>query len=463
MKQLFRRKPIVHSELHSSLHRCLTTMDLILLGIGAIVGAGVFVLTGVAAATSAGPGIIISYFIAGLACMFAALSYAELAASVGGCGSAYSYSYASFGELTAWLIGWNLVLEYALCVSSVSIGWSGYVNNLLQAFGIHLPTMLMNNPFEGGIVNLPAMLIIAALALLLCTGIRHSARFNAIIVYVKLITIALFILVAVKHVQFANWNNFLPFGMHGVMQGAALVFFAYIGFDAVSTAAEETINPQKSLPIGIVVSVLVCSVIYIIVAGLLTSIVPYTTLNVGSPVAQALLSLGHGVAAGIVAVGAIAGLTTVMLVMYYGLTRIFFAIARDGLLPPFFSKISRATHTPVPVIVASGIIICLISGFIPLQEIAELVNIGTLAAFTFVCAGVIVLRIAQPDLPRPFKLPFNPLIPLLGIVFCVYLMLHLPAMTWWRFLVWLAIGFAIYFGYGKKFSVLEAKAVAEKS
>lgn len=463
MKQLFRRKPIAPNSHHTTLHRCLTSMDLILLGIGAIIGAGVFVLTGVAAATSAGPAIIISYFVAGLACLFAALSYAELAASVGGCGSAYSYSYASFGELTAWIVGWNLVLEYALCVSSISIGWSGYMNNFLQAIGIHLPHALINNPFEGGFINLPAVLIIAALALLLCGGIKHSARFNKIIVCVKLATIALFILVAVKHVKFTNWSDFLPFGFHGVMQGAALVFFAYIGFDAVSTAAEETINPQKSLPIGIVASVLICSLIYIIVAAVLTGIVPYTTLNVGSPVAQSLLSLGHNVAASFVAVGAIAGLTTGMLVMYYGLTRVFFAIARDGLLPVFFSKVNKTTHTPIPVIVASGIIICLISGFVPLQEVAELVNIGTLAAFTFVCAGVIVLRIAQPQLARPFKLPFNPLIPLLGIIFCVYLMLNLPALTWWRFLIWLAIGFAIYFGYGKKYSLLRDTTVAEKT
>lgn len=454
MRQLFRTKPIIQDTTQSSLQRCLTTFDLILLGIGAIIGAGVFVLTGVAAATFAGPGITISYLIAGVACMFAALSYAELAACVGGCGSAYSYSYASFGELIAWLVAWNLILEYALVVPTVSIGWAGYLNNFLQALHIQLPTALIKNPFEGGIINLPAVLIIAALATLLCIGVKQSARFNAAIVFIKLLTIALFLIVAFKHIDPANWNNFLPFGMHGVIQGSALVFFAYIGFDAVSTAAEETLNPQKSLPIGIVVSVLVCSFIYIAVAASLTGIVSYTTLNVGSPVAAALLSLGHNIAAGFVAVGAIAGLTTTMLVMYYGLTRIFFAISRDGLLPKFFARVNPNTRTPITIITVTGVITGCIAGFVPLQAIAELVNIGTLAAFTFVCAGVIVLRITQPHLPRPFKLPLNPLIPLLGIIFCLYLMANLPAITWYRFVIWLVIGLVIYFCYGKKYSVL---------
>jgi APA family basic amino acid/polyamine antiporter len=448
---LFRTKPIqaTSCETEDSLRRCLTAWDLTLLGIGAIIGAGVFVLTGIAAATKAGPAVIISYIISGMACLFSALAYAELAASVGGCGSAYSYSYASFGELIAWIIGWDLILEYVMSVSAVAIGWSGYVKNALESVFIHVPSALTKTPFEGGIMNLPAVLIIAILATLLCIGVKESSRFNAVIVFIKLFAIAIFILVAVQNIHPPYWQPFAPFGFEGIVQGAALVFFAYIGFDAVSTAAEEAINPQRDLPIGIIASVSICTVIYIVVAGLLTGIVPFYTLNNASPVADALLILGHSFAAGIVAVGAIAGLTTVMLVMYYGLTRVCLAISRDGLLPGFFFKIHPRTKTPVLIIVLSGIIIASIAGLMPLEEAAQLVNIGTLAAFTLVCGGVIFLRWTQPELPRPFKLPFFPLVPILGMFFCIYLMMHLSAFTWWRFVIWMAIGLLIYFIYGK--------------
>lgn len=455
---LFRTKPIsTGSQDTTSLKRCLTALDLTLLGIGAIIGAGVFVLTGIAAATQAGPAVTISYVISGLACLFSALAYAELAASIGGSGSAYTYSYTSFGELIAWIIGWDLILEYSMSVSTVAIGWSGYVRDALLAIHIHLPKYLMKCPFDGGIINLPAVLIIGFLTLLLCVGTRESTRFNAIIVSIKLVAIAIFIFVASQNVQVSNWQDFFPFGWKGVINGAALVFFAYIGFDAVSTAAEETINPQKSLPIGIIVSVVVCTVIYIIVAALLTGIVSYKTLNVPSPVAHALLRIGHPFAAGLIAVGAIAGLTTVMLVMYYGLTRICLAIARDGLLPARLGTIHPRTHTPVTIIVSSGIIIAAIAGLVPIGKAAELVNIGTLLAFTLVCCGVISLRRTHPELPRPFKLPLNPLIPLLGTVFCVYLMLHLPEMTWISFVIWMIIGLIIYFSYSYKSSLLAAE------
>lgn len=447
---LFRTKSISYemSE-ESSLRRCLSASDLVLLGIGAIIGAGVFVLTGVAAATKAGPAICISYVIAALASMFAALAYAELATSIGGCGSAYNYAYIGFGEIIAWIIGWDLLLEYALAVSTVSIGWSGYVNNALYSLNIHLPSSLLKGPLEGGIVNLPALLIILILGALLCIGIKESSRFNAIMVFIKLLTIAVFIALASHHVNPHYWHPFLPFGWSGVMQGAALVFFAYIGFDALSTAAEETIHPQRDIPIGIVVSVLICTTIYFIVSGLLTSIVPYTTLNVKSPVAEALLNVGYPIASGVVAVGAIAGLTTVMLVMYYGLTRIFLAIARDGLLPSFLAKTHPRTKTPVLTIFLSGIVMASIAGFFPIGGVAQLVNIGTLMAFTLVCLGVIILRKTKPDINRPFKLPWNPIIPGLGVIFCVYLMLHLPAVTWWGFFIWMVIGLVIYFGYSK--------------
>ncbi|MDR3477290.1 MAG: amino acid permease [Gammaproteobacteria bacterium] len=452
---LFRTKSVgSETTENSSLKRCLNAFDLTLLGVGAIIGAGVFVLTGIAAATKAGPAICISYIIAGCASMFAALSYAELATAIGGCGSAYNYSYVVFGEIIAWVIGWDLLLEYALSVSTVAIGWSGYVNDALESLNIHLPLMFLRNPFEGGIVNLPAVLIILCLASLLCIGVKQTARFNAIIVFIKLLTIALFIGFAINNVNTANWHVFFPFGFSGVMQGAALVFFAYIGFDALSTAAEETINPQRNIPIGIISSVILCTTIYIVVSALLTGIVPYTTLNVKSPVADAMLHIGYPVVAGFISAGAIAGLTTVMLVMYYGLTRVCYAISRDGLLPPLFAKTNPKTQTPIVIILLSGIVIAAIAGFVPIGQAAELVNIGTLSAFILVCGGVIVLRYKQPNLPRPFRLPWNPVIPGLGVLFCAYLIINLAPITLWFFLFWMIVGLVVYFSYSLKHSIL---------
>lgn len=452
---LLRTKPI-NADMYcdTGLKRCLSAFDLTLLGIGAIIGAGIFVLTGIAAATHAGPGIVLSYVVAGFACAFSALAYAELAASIGGCGSAYGYAYAGLGELIAWIIGWDLILEYGVSTAAVAIGWSGYFTNALAAAGLALPQALLKAPAGGGIINLPAAAIVLALALLLAIGVRQSARFNAAMVLVKLVAIGIFIAVAAFNVHAANWTPFLPFGWGGVMSGAALIFFAYIGFDAVSTAAEEAVNPPRDLPIGILASLVVCTAIYIGVSGLLTGIVPYATLNVSSPVADALLRLGHNTAAGCIAAGAIAGLTTVMLVLYYGLTRVFLAMSRDGLLPPVFSAINRRTHTPVRVILASGVLIAAIAGFTPIDDVAQLVNIGTLAAFVLVCSGVIVLRHTKPDLPRPFRTPGSPLVPLLGIAFCVYLMASLPAITWMRFAIWLGMGMWVYFGYSRTRSVL---------
>lgn len=458
---LFRRKRIVPHGSDQSLHCCLNAFDLTLLGIGAIIGAGVFVLTGVAAATKAGPAISLSYVIAGLTAMCAALCYAELSTSVGGSGSAYTYTYTSFGEFIAWIVGWALILEYAMSVCSVSIGWSSYVNNALQAVQIHFPDYLLKSPAEGGIVDLPAMSIIALLGASLCFGVKHSATFNTVIVVIKLITVAIFIAVALGNVNTHNWDVFFPFGISGVANGAAIVFFAYIGFDAVSTAAEETINPQRNLPIGIILSLVICTAVYVIVAALLTGIVHYTTLNVDSPVADALLRIGHPIAAGIVAIGAVAGLTTVILVMYYGLTRVLFAISRDGLLPKFFSRLNARSKTPIPVVISAGIIIALIAGLTPLAAVAELVNIGTLTAFAFVCASVIYLRWKQPDLPRPFRLPWNPVVPLVGIFLCIYLMLSLPVATWWRFLLWMAIGIVVYFSYSRIHSHLAQPTITD--
>jgi APA family basic amino acid/polyamine antiporter len=455
---LLRTKAITvdHSACEITLRRVLGPVDLTLLGIGAIIGAGIFVLTGVAAATQAGPAIVLSYLVAGTACAFSALAYAELAAAIGGCGSAYGYSYAGLGEIVAWVIGWDLILEYGVATSAVAIGWSGYMDNALAATGLSLPEALQKGPWEGGLINLPAALIVLTLAVLLGVGVRESVRVNAVMVLVKLFAIAVFVAVSASNVSPSNWSPFMPFGWEGVMGGAALIFFAYIGFDAVSTAAEEARNPQRDLPIGILVSLAVCTLIYILVAGLLTAVVAYPSLNVGSPVADVMLRLGYPWAAGVIAAGAIAGLTTVMLVLYYGLTRIFLAMSRDGLLPPVFARLNPRTATPVRVILVAGLLMASIAGLTPIGDVAELVNIGTLAAFFLVCLGVVFLRYTHPDLPRPFRTPFSPLIPLLGAACCLYLAAQLPVVTWLRFGLWLGLGLIVYFGYSRRHSALAA-------
>ncbi|QJD28793.1 amino acid permease [Methylococcus geothermalis] len=462
--QIFRTKAVSTDDCTGSgLKRCLGALDLTLLGIGAIIGTGIFVLTGIAAATQAGPAVVLSFVFAGIACAFAALAYAELAACVGGCGSAYGYSYAAFGELIAWIIGWDLILEYAISVAAVANGWSGYFANALTAVGLELPDYLTKAPEKGGIVNLPASAIIFLLMALLIVGVKESARLNTVMVSIKVLTIAVFVAVASSHVDPAHWDPFMPFGWFGhdvdgkpigVMAGASIVFFAYVGFDAVSTAAEEARNPMRDVPIGIIGSLVFCTLIYILVAGLLTAVVPYTELNVSSPVAHALQLLGIRWASGLVATGVIAGLTTVMLVLYYALTRIIFAMSRDGLMSPWFSAVNRRTQTPVRVIVLCGVFISAVAGFVPLGELAELVNIGTLFAFVLVCLGVIVLRITRPELDRPFKTPVVPWFPILGALSCGALMAFLPTLTWLRFVIWLVVGIVIYFAYSYRHSKL---------
>jgi basic amino acid/polyamine antiporter, APA family len=456
LKSLFRTRSLSamrNNEAH--LVRCLTATDLMLLGIGAIVGAGIFVLTGIAAATQGGPGIILSYALAGLACTFCALAYAELASSIGGCGSAYGYSYVGLGEIIAWMVGWVLLLEYCVACATVAIGWSGYVNNAMQAMGVSLPDILIKSPTEGGLVNLPAMMIISFITFLLWSGVRESVTVNKIIVSVKLSAIVIFVLLAAVYFRpDENWVPFLPFGPMGVVHGAALIFFAYIGFDAVSTAAEETINPERNLPIGIIASLIICTILYMLVAAVLTGAVSYTELNVSSPISYALLKLGYHFGSFIVAIGAIAGLTSTILVMQYGLSRIFLAMSRDGFFPAKLSRIHPKTKTPTRVVILTGLVIALAAGFAPIHLIAELTNIGTLTAFIAVCAGVIVLRHTQPDLPRPFKTPFSPLIPVLGIIFCIFLMVNLRAVTWWSFSIWTTCGLILYFAYGRKRSIL---------
>lgn len=458
LQSLFRKKGLgAESKLPDVLHRCLTAFDLTLLGVGAIIGAGVFVLTGIAASTKAGPAVIFSYLFAAFASICSALSYAELSASIGGCGSAYGYAFAGFGEFVAWVIGWNLLLEYGMACSTVAIGWAGYVHNALSALGIPLPTVLTKNPSEGGWIDLPAVIIILIVTALLSVGTKESSRFNKVIVLVKLLAIALFIGIAAFHINPANWHPFLPFGWTGVVQGAALIFFAFIGFDAVSTAAEEAINPERDLPIGIVASVIICTIIYVIVAAFLTGIANYSTLNVSSPVSFALLGLGYRFAAALVAVGAIAGLTTVILVMYYGFTRIFLAMSRDGLLPARLATIHPKTKTPTRIIISVGVIMALIAGFTPIAHAAELVNIGTLFAFAMVCGGVVILRYRHPNLRRPFKTPLFPAIPLLGCVSSIYLITSLSSVSWWRFLIWTFVGLILYFAYGRYHSILAKK------
>lgn len=468
MTNLFRKKPVGYDGIDHGLRKCLGAMDLTLLGIGAIIGTGIFVLTGVAAATQSGPAVVLSFVVAGIACAFAALAYAELAASVGGSGSAYGYSYAAFGELIAWIIAWDLILEYGVSVAAVANGWSGYFNNALTAIGLPLPVELTKGPFAdggGGIVNLPAVGIILLLMFMLIIGVKESARLNAVAVAIKLLTITIFIAVAVFNVNPENWTPFAPFGWFdhdaagkpvGILAGASLVFFAYVGFDAVSTAVEEAHDPQRDVPIGILASLVFCTIIYIVVSGLLTGIVPYTELNVSSPVAFALQKIGFNAASALVAAGVIAGLTTVMLVLYYGLTRIITAISRDGLLPPYFSGVNAKTQTPVRTTVITGLVMAIMAGFLPLGILAELVNIGTLTAFVLVCAGVISLRLSHPDMPRPFKAPGGLLTPALGVLSCGALIAFLPLETHLRFLVWLALGLAIYFAYGVRNSRLAA-------
>lgn len=473
LTSLFRRKaPDFEHNDGSTLKKVLGPFDLILMGVGAIIGTGIFVLTGVAAATQAGPAVVISFLVSGLACAFAALSYAELSSSVKGCGSAYGYSYSAFGEVVAWVIGWILVLEYGISVAAVANGWSGYFNSGLASIGMALPEALTKGPFaidpltklpDGGIVNLPAVTIILLLMLMLIVGVKESARLNAGMVFIKVLTIAVFIGVASFNVKPELWTPFMPFGWFaetpdghtiGILAAASLVFFAYVGFDAVSTAVEEAKDPQRNVPIGILGSLAFCTVIYIVVSGLLTGIVPYQELNVTSPVAHALHLIGIDWASALVATGVITGLTTVMLVLYYALTRIILAMSRDGLLSPFFSKLSPKTQTPVRTTVLCGFIIAVFAGFIPFTRLAELVNIGTLSAFVIVCAGVIAMRRRHPDLPRPFKIPGGITIPVLGMLSCSALITFLPSQTHWNFLLWLGAGIVIYALYSYRHSKL---------
>jgi len=457
---IFRKKSIneLLSEVsgEKSLKKVLGAFELTMLGIGAIIGTGIFVLTGIAAANYSGPALILSFIISGLACAFAALCYAEFAAMVPVAGSAYTYGYAALGEIWAWIIGWDLILEYAVAIAAVAIGWSGYIVKLLNATGIVLPASLINAPgIDGGIINLPAVLIIAVITGILLLGAKESAFLNNIMVLVKLAVVLLFIFVGSRHVNPSNWNPFMPYGWSGVFKGASIIFFAYIGFDAVSTAAEEVKNPQKDLPRGIIASLIICTILYIVVAAVLTGMVPYYEFkNTAAPVAFALEKIGINWGSALVSVGAVSGITSVLLVMMFGQTRVFFAMSRDGLLPKAFGDVHHKFGTPVKSTLLVGVVTALIAGFTPIGIVAELTNIGTLAAFVVVSAAVIVLRKKRPDIKRGFKCPWVPVIPGLAILFCMILIFTLPLITQIRFAVWLAIGIVIYFAYGRKHSTM---------
>lgn len=459
IKSLFRTKPLAlllqetHEEGHE-LKKTLRAWDLVAIGIGCIVGVGIFVLPGEEAAKHAGPGIILSFGLAALACACSALCYAELAAMIPVAGSAYTYGYATLGELIGWIIGWDLILEYMVGASLVAIGWSAYFCNFADYFlslgGISLPSAWINAPLgeTPGVINLPAALIVLGLTLLLVRGIKESSRVNLVIVIVKVAVILIFIVLTVPHVKPAHWIPFMPFGFGGVVTAAGIVFLAYIGFDAVSTTAEEAVNPQRDMPIGIIGSLAVATILYMAVAAIMTGIVPYQELNVANPINLVLNSVQMPTASAIISVGAIAGITSVLLVLLMGQPRILFAMSRDGLLPQALSHVHRRFRTPHVTTIVTGCIVAVSAALLPIDIVAELCSIGTLFAFTIVCGGVIVLRYTRRDLHRPFKTPLFPWLPLAGIGLCGYLMFSLPLMTWARFIIWMVIGLCFYFAFG---------------
>jgi APA family basic amino acid/polyamine antiporter len=458
------------------LTKSLNWLSIMAMGIGAIIGAGIFVLTGTAAANYAGPAIVLSFILGGVACAFVGLCYAELASLIPVSGSAYTYTYATLGELFAWIIGWDLILEYAMGAATVSVGWSGYVVSLLADVGIYVPTQFANatgtavkladGTAATGIFNVPAALIVLLITFLLARGTHESARLNTIMVGVKLGVVLAFILIGAAYVDTSHWKPFIPenkgafgeFGWSGVLRGAAVVFYAYIGFDAVSTTAQEAVKPQRDMPIGILGSLAICTLLYILVAGVLTGIVPYTELNVPDPIAKGVDAIGLGWFSTVIKFGALAGLTTVMLVLLYGQTRIFFTMSKDGLIPPMFSKVHPTYGTPYVSQIMIGSIVALIAGLLPISILGEMVSIGTLFAFILVCGAVIYLRRSDGNIRRPFRVPGVPWIPVLGILFCLTLMAGLPLDTWLRLIIWMAIGFVVYFGYGRKRSVAQDKA-----
>ncbi len=488
---LFATKPIatLRAEAEATgahaLVRALGPLNLVTLGIGAVIGAGIFVITGQVAALYAGPAVPLSMIVVGVACAFAGLCYAEMASAVPVAGSAYTYAYATMGEFAAWIIGWDLVLEYAAGAATVGVGWSAHFVSLLGLFNVRIPASLTAPPTQwctaaqaaahvagcahpalnltGAVINLPAVLIVALMSAVLVIGIRESARVNSVIVILKVAIVLLVVLVSLSHIDRANWTPFIPpntgewgtYGWSGVLRGAGLVFFAYIGFDTVSTAAQESKNPQRDMPIGILGSLAVCTLLYVVVSAVLVGVVPYGDLNIAAPMAYAMERIGAPwwirVA---IDVGAVLGIGSVILVMLLGQSRVFYSMSRDGLLGPWAGRVHPRFRTPYLSTIYTGIAVCLATGILPLQLLGTWVNIGTLLAFMLVCGGVWILRSKRPDLHRPFRTPWVPVVPILGILCCFGLMLTLPADTWIRLAAWLAIGLAIYWSYGRKHSRL---------
>lgn len=459
MSSLFRKKSfdkLMEQSATKSLARSLSAFDLVLLGIGCVIGTGIFVITGTVAATTAGPALILSFILAAIACALAAFCYAEFSSSIPVSGSVYTYSYATLGEFLAFLIGWDLMLEYVIALSAVATGWSSYFQSLLAGFNLHLPALLTAAPgsASGGVFNLPAAAIILIITAIVSRGVKESTRFNNVIVLLKIAIILLFIIAGVGYVKPENWSPFMPFGIQGVITSAATVFFAYIGFDAVSNASEEVKNPQKAMPIGIIGALAVCTVLYIAVTLVLTGMVPYTKLNVADPVSFALKYVNQDSLAGIISVGAIIGITTVMLALLYAQVRLTFSMSRDGLLPKTFAKVHPKFKTPFQNTWLTGFIAAGIAGFINLGTLAHLVNMGTLAAFTIISIAAIVLRKKHPNIKAAFRVPLVPFVPLLSAGLCLYLALSLPRVTWTAFVIWIAVGIIVYFLYSKKHSEL---------
>jgi len=457
MKSIFRTKSIesiIAGAKKNSLKKTLGSIDLILFGIGCTIGTGIFVLTGIAAAQYAGPAISISYALAGLACMFAALAYTELAAMVPVAGSAYTYSYAILGEFVAWLVAWGLILEYTVAASTVSAGWSGYFVGILKTCGVILPEALTRVPSDGGIINLPAVFVALFIGALLVRGTKESIMVNRILVGIKLGVIFLFLVIAAPHVKMTNYADFMPFGWHGVGAGAAAIFFAYLGFDAVATTAEECKNPNRDLPIGIIGGLAICAILYVVVSLALTGIVPYTELNSPEPMAYALRANGSNVGSALVATGAIAGMLAVLLVLMYGQSRVFFVMARDGLMPAAFCKLHKKFGTPYVGCIFVTVAVMIISGFTPIHTMGNMSSLGILFAFVVVSFGVLVLRIKRPELERPFKCPAVWIIAPIAILSCGYLMYNLLLKTGTPFAIWFAIGILAYIFYGYKKSPL---------
>jgi len=476
---LFRRKSVTELQAEArtdhSLRRALGALNLTMLGIGAIIGTGIFVLTGTVAAQNAGPAVVLSFVAAGIASVFAALCYAEFAALVPMAGSAYTYGYVTLGEFIAWIIGWDLVLEYALGAVTVAIGWSGYVVSFLDGVGIHLPpeltaargsiVTLADGSTSTALFNLPAVLIIAIVTTLLVVGIRESANVNNVIVVIKVAVVLLFIALAAQAINPDNWRPFIPentgvreqYGWTGIMAGAGIVFFAYIGFDAVSTAAQEARNPQRDMPIGIIASLLICTVLYILVSGIATGVLPYTQLDVPDPIAKVADAAGLGWISGLIKLGAIAGLSSVILVMLLGQSRVFWTMSKDGLLPPIVARVHPRFQTPWITSIITGIGVAIFSALLTVREAGSLVAIGTLAAFVIVSIGILVLRVREPNLHRPFKAPVIWFTAPMGALSALYLMISLPWHTWQRLLLWFAIGLVIYFAYGYRHSRLAGR------